>query len=140
VGNEEKVVISPGALDDDARRAYAAAFTQKTDTSGGLNTIEAVLDGALLFDVKSGGVTVARYALRTAKRPAGVEVYVVAAVGSMAGVDLIQTLEPFIVQQCSGAAALTINTRRRGLMRKLQRQGWTVDSVVMRKKIQHGFE
>lgn len=130
-----QAVIRPGILDAEARAAYAPAFATRCDTTGGLGTLESALDKAELFDVIAGGVTVARYALQSAHRAGGCEVFIVAAVGALAGVGLVESIAPYIERQCAGADRLTINTRRHGLVKKLTRQGWTLDSFVMRKKI-----
>lgn len=127
--------IERGALDDAARAAYARAFEGKRDTTGGLGDMEACLAGAVLFDVRVAGQIVARYALKQVQRDHGTEVFIVGAAGNLPGVDLVQTIVPYIEQQCADVDRLTINTRRRGLVHKLQKQGWTLDSYVMRKKL-----
>ncbi|MES2367200.1 MAG: hypothetical protein V4563_15085 [Pseudomonadota bacterium] len=134
-GIEEIAHIVPGVLDDAARRAYAKAFDAKRDTTGGLGDMEQCLETAMLFDVVVGGEVVARYALRQVARAKGVEVFVVAAAGGLKGVDLVAAIGPYIERQCATADRLTINTRRPGLVRKMQAQGWTLDSYVMRKKL-----
>jgi hypothetical protein len=129
------LTIEPGQLDDAARAAYAKAFDARRDTTGGLGDMVACLSRAQLFDVKLGDQVVARYALQQVDRAKGVEVFVVGAAGSVPGVDLVEVVEPFIAQQCATADRLAINTRRKGLVKKLLRQGWTLDSYVMRKKL-----
>jgi len=127
--------IRAGQLDDAARAAYAAAFSARCDTTGGLGTMEAALTGAALFDVVVMGAVVARYAIKQFQRPHGVEAYVMAAAGGLPGVDLIQTLEPHIAQHCQAADRMKFSTRRRGLVKKMLRQGWVIDSYVLGKKI-----
>lgn len=129
--------IVPGQLDDEARAAYAKAFDARRDTSGGLGSMEACLQRGRLFDVKVDGVTVARYALEFMQCDQGAQVFITAAAGNLPGADLVATLVPYIEGQAgqAGADAVTINTRRRGLVKKLQREGWTLDAYVMRKKI-----
>jgi hypothetical protein len=129
------LTIEQGQLDDAARAAYAKAFDARRDTTGGLGDMVACLSKAQLFNVKLGDQVVARYALQQVDRAKGVEVFVVGAAGSVPGVDLVKVVEPFIAQQCVEADRLAINTRRKGLVKKLLRQGWTLDSYVMRKKI-----
>ena len=128
-------MVQPGRLDDAARAAYAKAFDARRDTTGGLGGIDSALEDALLFEVVLEGQVVARYALKRMQRAHGVEVFVVAAAGGLPGACMVQTMEPYIAQQCQGADRLTINTRRRGLVKKMLRQGWTLDSYVMRKKL-----
>lgn len=129
------LTIEPGQLDEAALAAYEPAFDERRDTTGGLGDMRACLDRAQLFDVKLSGDVVARYALHQIERAHGVEVYIVGAVGSLPGVDLVQVITPYIAQQCARADRLTINTRRRGLVKKLERQGWSLDAYVMRKKL-----
>lgn len=124
-------------LDDAALAAYAVAWSAKCDTTSGLGSMQVALEDAQLFDVVVSGETIARYALKQMDRPNGTEVFIVAAVGGMPGADLTQSVIPAIEQQCAGVDRLTINTRRRGLVKKLQKQGWTVDGVVMRKRLKN---
>lgn len=130
-----EALVRPGVLDDAARAAYARAFDARRDTTGGLGGIDSALDGADLFEVVVAGQVVGRYALKTMCRANGSEVFIVAAAGSVPGVDLVASMLPHITQQCQRADRLTINTRRRGLVKKLARAGWTLDSYVMRKKL-----
>jgi hypothetical protein len=129
------LTIEPGQLDDAARAAYAKAFDARRDTTGGLGDMVACLSRAQLFDVKLGDQVVARYALQQVDRAKGAEVFIVGAAGSVPGVDLVDLVEPYIARQCATADRLAINTRRKGLVKKLLRQGWTLDSYVMRKKL-----
>lgn len=138
MADQEKIRVAqvrPGAFDDAARSAYAKAFDAKRDTTGGLDTMDDCLGNAQLFDVVIDGEIVCRYALQQAHRAKGVEVFIVAAAGALEGVGLIESMLPYIEQQCATADRLTINTRRRGVVKKLLQQGWTLDSFVMRKKI-----
>lgn len=127
--------VQPGLLDDAARAAYAPAFAARCDTTGGLGSMEAALTGAHLFDVVVMGATVARYAIKQIQRAHGVEAYIVAAVGNLPGHDLVRTLEPEIVERCKAVDRLKLSTRRPGLVKKMIRQGWVVDSYVLGKKI-----
>lgn len=128
-------VIRAGQLDAAARAAYAAAFSARCDTTGGLGTMDAALAGAALFEVVVMGAVVARYAIKEFQRPHGVEAYVMAAAGGLPGVDLIRTLEPTIALHCQAADRMKFATRRRGLVKKMVRQGWVIDSYVLGKKI-----
>jgi hypothetical protein len=136
-GTPLTATVEPGRLDDAARAAYAKAFDVRRDTTGGLGDMEACLRQGQLFDVKVDGQTIARYALEFVQCDKGAEVFITAAAGDLPGFDLVATLVPYIAQQAgqAGADAITINTRRRGLVRKLQRAGWSLDAFVMRKKL-----
>jgi hypothetical protein len=127
--------VRRGSLDDATRHAYAKLLEPKYDTTGGLGTLESCLAGAELFEVVHQGETVTRYALKTVDRANGAEVYIAAAVGGLAGVDLVESIVPVIEQQCAFADCLTINTKRRGLIKKLLKQGWTMECAVLRKKL-----
>jgi hypothetical protein len=129
------LTIEPGQLDADALDAYRKAFDARRDTTGGLGDMVACLTRSQLFDVKLGDQVVARYALQQVDRAKGVEVFITAAAGSLPGVDLVDAVTPYIASQCATADRLTINTRRKGLVKKLLGQGWTLDSYVMRKKL-----
>lgn len=132
---QAQAVIVAGRLDAAARQAYAVAFGARCDTSGGLASMDAELSQASLFDVVVAGQVVMRYALKTVRLDKGVETYIVAAAGAAPGVDLVQAITPFIETQCPDSDCLTVHTRRRGLVKKLGRQGWTLDAYVLRKKI-----
>lgn len=129
--------IAPGLLDDAARAEYAKAFTARTDTTGGLADMDACLERGKLFEVKVGGEVVARYALQIVDCDNGSEVWVTAAAGSLPGIDLVHVLAPYVARQAAeaGARAVSVSTRRRGLVKKLQREGWTLDAYVIRKKL-----
>lgn len=124
-------------LDDAALRAYARARRAKSDTSGGLVSIEETLRGCELFDVVSEGVTVARYALRVTHNAGGIEGKIVAAVGNMRGVDLTREMLPVIERQLNGVDAVKVETRRRALVGKLIAQGYRVEGYILRKHIEH---
>lgn len=127
--------VEPGQLDDAARAAYAKAFDALRDTTGGLGDMEACLRRSQLFEVKVDGQVVARYALEQVQADKGVEVWVTAMAGSLPGVDLIHGLSPYIEQQCARADCLTMQTRRPGLVKKLEREGWELSAYIMRKKL-----
>lgn len=127
--------VEPGHLDDAARVAYAKAFDARRDTTAGLGDMEACLRRSQLFEVKVAGQVVARYALEQVQADKGVEVWVTAMAGSLPGVDLIRGLSPYIEQQCARADCLTMQTRRPGLVKKLEREGWELSAYIMRKKL-----
>lgn len=127
--------VEPGQLDQAALDSYAKAFDERRDTTGGMGDMRACLSRSQLFDVKVGGKVIARYALEQVQADNGVEVWVTALAGSLPGVDLVKYIEPHIERQCARADCLTMQTRRRGLVKKLERQGWTLSAYVMRKKL-----
>ena len=127
--------VEPGQLDAAARAAYAKAFDARRDTTGGLGDMDACLRRSQLFDVKVDGQVVARYALEQVQADKGVEVWVTALAGNLPGVDLVQHMSAYIAKQCAQADCLTMQTRRRGLVKKLEREGWELSAYIMRKKL-----
>lgn len=127
--------IEPGRLDEAALIAYEKAFDERRDTTGGLGDMRACLSRSQLFEVKLGGKVVARYALEQVQADKGVEVWVTALAGNVPGVDLVSALAPYIERQCARADCLTMQTRRRGLVKKLEREGWEMSAYIMRKKL-----
>lgn len=61
-------------------------------------------------------------------------VQVMAALGA-ASTDLTATVLPIIEAQAAGMRRVTLQTRRRGLVRKLQRHGYTVRGWILGKDI-----
>lgn len=127
--------VGPGKLDDAARAAYAKAFDARRDTTGGLGDMDACLRRSQLFDVTLGGEIVARYALEQVQADKGVEVWVTALAGNLPGVDLVHHMSEYIAKQCATADCLTMQTRRPGLVKKLEREGWELSAFIMRKKL-----
>lgn len=113
----------------------AAAFEghDKSDTSGGLvGAVEGIEQGAFCR-VLADGEPVAFYVLFVRAHSGGLEAEISHAWGR-AGFDITQQVLPLIERQCSQAEAVTIKTRRAGLIQKLKRQGYAVESVTLRKR------
>ena len=115
-------------LDGDARMRV------KTDTSGGMADAVDCLWNALFFRVYADGAPVAFYALRFRKKGALVHGEVTIAHGR-AGFDLVRYVLPLIEQQCGHCAALRIETKRAGLMKKLERAGYGHASTILEKRL-----
>lgn len=108
----------------------------KTDTMGGLGSAEDQLRNCECFCVRNGNnEAVGYYAIQVNRHRAGTEVVIVAAAGILPGADLVATLIPYIEQQAKGAQALTVHTRRRGLLAKLRAQGFGCDGFILRKQL-----
>lgn len=109
----------------------------KTDTSGG--NVDAVdcLHEATFYRVLDDGQPVAFYVLRARGGRRGVVAEVVLAHGA-AGFDLVVEVLPLIEQQCrrGGCDSVRIETRRAGLMKKLERAGYKQASVILTKGLQ----
>ena len=100
---------------------------------------EQLANGAQLFEVQDEeGRTWAAFVLRVdrlACRNVGV---VVAAGGSLPGVDLTATIMPCIERMFYGVHAITVHTARPGLQRKLAPQGYKVSEIILEKEVKHG--
>ncbi|WP_042301735.1 hypothetical protein [Paraburkholderia kururiensis] len=128
---------------DATRAEVAAAFDAsplmrvKTDTSGGMVDAADCLAGANLFRVFADGEPVAFYVLRLRVRGERREAEIVLAHGR-AGFDLVRDVLPLIERQCACAACdrVRIETRRAGLVKKLENAGYTQASVILRKELQ----
>lgn len=121
----------------EAVRHLAHVFTaRKTDTSGGLTTVEDQLRFSECYEVRdTGGGLVGYYALQVNRHSGGNEVVVVAAAGAALGADLVASLIPYIEKQAKGAQALTVHTKRRGLLAKLAALGFQCDGFILRKAL-----
>lgn len=106
----------------------------KTDTSGGMTDAVDCLWQALFFRVYADGAPVAFYALRFRKKGELVHGEVTIAHGR-AGFDLVRYVLPMIEEQCAHCAALRIETKRPGLMKKLELAGYGRASVILEKKL-----
>lgn len=110
---------------------------KKTDTTGGLCGAADQLRGAQCFAVLDGeGREVGNYAVTVNAYAHGDEVVVIAAAGAIPGADLVASLVPYIEQQAAGAKALTVHTRRRGLLVKLGALGFRCEGYILRKALQ----
>lgn len=124
-------------LTPEARTALMRAMSY--DTMGGLQGLEAVIDGGTLFEVTDGpiGAPVLHYVLKVAQRTHGREGIILAAAGALPGFDLTRDYLPAVEHQfrAEGCAAVVLHTRRPGLKAKLEMQGYRCDAFVMRKHL-----
>lgn len=91
------------------------------------------VEGCALVEVVHGDRVVGRVALDRA----GDVGYIVAAVGSLPGVWLSQ-LAPAVESMFGDVRAVEVETRRRGMVRQLARQGYRVSGFVMVKETRNG--
>ena len=117
-----------------ARLLDGGRMREKTDTSGGMTDAVDCLWQALFFRVYADGRPVAFYALRFRKKGALVHGEVTIAHGR-ARFDLVRHVLPLIEQQCAHCAALRIETKRVGLMKKLELAGYGRASVILEKRL-----
>lgn len=109
----------------------------KSDTSGGLMAPAACVRGGVFCRVWRDGEPVAWYVLRGTQHDYGTEAEIALAHGS-ADCDLVAEVLPLIELQCRAFDAVTITTRRRGLIKKLRAAGYGMDAVILRKRGNHG--
>jgi len=109
----------------------------KSDTSVGAVTAAEMCRAGDTYAVEEGGAVVAAYNLQIAEHEAARVAWVMAAGGGRPGVDLTTTVMPAIEAQARslGASQIALNTRRKGLIHKLQKLGFEVTSVTLRKKL-----
>ena len=108
---------------------------EKSDTSAGAAIAENICKSGYTFSVQENGKTFAAYNLQIDNH--GVA-WIMAAGGGRAGVDLTSTVTPSIEAQARelGARQIAFNTKRRGLVRKMERLGFSITSVTLRKNLQ----
>ncbi|HYC45376.1 MAG TPA: hypothetical protein VED01_07790 [Burkholderiales bacterium] len=139
---KEKLLIAPVELTPEIRAQFAALLGAKYDTGGGLCGVRDLLDGCALFEVSRGAELVGHYALKVEQRAHGNEGVIVGAIGADPGgrgrAPLTRHVLPLLEQQFIDARAITIYTRRLGLVRELARQGYTCEGFIMRKRRQGG--
>lgn len=109
----------------------------KSDTTGGAESIAEMCRNAHTFAITDGAATVGAYALRIVEHDRARVAWVTAAQGDVLGVDLIASVVPVVEAQARhlGAGQMAINTRRRGLIKKMQRLGFEITGVTLRKKL-----
>ena len=126
--------LHPVQLSQEFAEAIAAE-AENLDTSGGLASLAPLFDSRNLFaEVRQGAEVVARYVVSLHDHDGLREACIVAAVGGAPGLDLTRDALPLIERQLAAVDCVTIETRRPGLVRKLRRLGYSLDSMVMRKR------
>lgn len=115
-------------------RAFLARAARRGDHTGGALSIDEACSGATTWAVEDAeGRIVMAYAMRAA----GGACWVTAAGGDAPGVDLTKSVLPVMQRQARamGCDQLAVTTKRGGLVRKLQRQGFEQTAVTLRKKL-----
>jgi len=116
-------------------RPLLARAVLRGDTTAGAASLDELCAGAQAFAVCIGGQRVMAYVLAMRDHAAARVCWVQAAGGGAPGLDLTRELMPRIERQAKeqGAGQVAITTRRRGLIKKLRAQGYTVTGVTLRK-------
>lgn len=118
---------------DEARAALERAAEH--DTSGGFETLEGMARQYALFEVTEDGEPVLHYVLGVNHHANGNEGVILAAAGHKPGCDLTATVLPLIENQFVNCRAVMLQTRRRGLVKKLAAQGYRIDGYILRKTL-----
>jgi hypothetical protein len=129
--------IVPVEWSPEARERLQEAM-RRGDTTGGLRTIEDVCAGGHVFELHADEGVVGTYVLREFQRPLGREGVVIAGAGGMAGHWLAKPALLAIEQQFAGVDAISLETRRLGLVRQLVRLGYGIEGFRMRKHLKKG--
>lgn len=101
------------------------------DTTAGACTIEELCAGSECFLLENETGPVGGYALKVV----GPVVWLMAAGGNLRGIDLTSAIVPAIERQAEGSDQVAITTKRRGLVKKLLRQGYQITGITLRKKL-----
>jgi thiamine monophosphate kinase len=133
------ITIRQEAITEAHRAEVAQAFDgpaerAKTDTSDGLADAADCLARANFFRVYADGEPVAFYVLRARIRGERRAVEITLAHGR-AEFDLVAHVMPLIERQCAGYSVLRVETRRPGLLKKLERVGFRRASVILSKEL-----
>lgn len=116
-----------------ARASAALAGCEALDPRGMTSAadLEAMTRNGRCFEL-AGHQARAVYVLRTHNGVCWVD----ALKGCADGVDLVDLVDGLITTQAEGLDAIALQTRRAGLVKKLQRRGYRITGWVMRKEIQ----
>lgn len=122
----------------DAEVMALLAQACRFDTTGGfVSPADYLRDfGGEVFVVEVDQQVRAAYLLSINGWPGGAE-GVVAYAGATPGPDLTRHVLPMIEHQFQGVRAVRIETRRKGLIRRLAGLGYRVDGVILRKTLHH---
>lgn len=105
---------------------------------GGTHSLDALTEGCAVFALKdAAGQTVGAFSLECLTDTAGTVIHVTAA-GGVPGHDLVGDMAEFTEAEARGrinARAVRCVTRRRGLVKRLERAGFRVAGYVMQKDI-----
>lgn len=115
-----------------------AAFDgHKSQTSEGIVGPTEYVERGVFNRMSVDGEPVGFYVLFAWTHEKGTEVEISHTHAKCQGLDVVKAFLPLIEQQCKGADSLRVITRRRGLIKKLQAQGYGIESVTMRKRGKH---
>lgn len=112
------------------------ALAGRFDANGGGATVAEMAGGQAVFDVFDQGRRVAAFALGVHDYADG-RVIRCGAAGAEPGHQVLPAMVAFTEDEARrlGARAILCETRRRGLVRQLQRQGFRVAGFILRKDV-----
>lgn len=125
------------AIEPDREALELLELARQHDTSGGLVSVAEVIQGATMFEALIDGRRVLVYGLKVIEHELGREGVIVAAAGRAGSRDLTAEVLPIIERQFIDCASVLVHTRRAGLAAKLERQGYTNQGAILRKKLDH---
>lgn len=112
------------------------ALAGRFDASGGAATVAEMAGGQAVFEVLDDGRRVAAFALGVHDYADG-RVIRCGAAGAEPGHQVLPAIVAFAESEARrlGARAMLCETRRRGLVRQLQRQGFAVSGFILRREV-----
>ena len=90
---------------------------------------------AMLYVIKAESYMVAAFVLKVEQKPNGAEGVIVAAGGSMPGVNLMRATLGSIEKLFKGCDSIRVHVTRKGLMRQFARAGYAAREVVFTKAV-----
>lgn len=111
------------------------------DTGGNHGQLADMIGGCAVFELMDGAEVVGAFAAQVHQYSDGRQITVTAA-GGLPGYDLVGVMDAWLTLQAAGpvgATALTCTTRRKGLIKRLQRAGYQVAGYVLRKEVKYGL-
>lgn len=114
-------------------RAWLLRALRHDTTAGACSQADHEADCAFGLVVDATGTPCGAYSLRQS----GQTLWVMQAGGDLGGVDLVREVLPGIEQgaRAAGLDQIAITTRRRGLVRKMQRAGYQITGITLRKRV-----
>jgi hypothetical protein len=123
--------------DDHARHLMKSMVgVKKWDTSDGLKSFDELMQGGAAFLAMVDSVPMMVFIIQKIKWAYGRELFVKAAWQLGGGRDLTRETMPLIIERFGfDCDAVTVVTRRGGLVRKLEKQGFAKAATIMRKML-----
>ncbi|MDN3923313.1 hypothetical protein [Roseateles violae] len=133
MGDRAQEALSVRAAVDIAGTLQRIARAERFDVLGG-GCVADLVQGCALFDVMDAAGPRASFALRVDQFQ-GARVLTVTAAGGDSAAGCVAAMVAFAEREAQriGATVLTCETRRRGLVRVLERHGYRVAGFVMKK-------